>query len=167
MPLCPGEGPSVAVANLHVERRHAEHLGPPLELVEERGADPAPARRRHDPHVGPCDTRRRVPAGREPTGADRSPGLLPEQPHGQRRLALPVEEVRDHALLAAGLAFRGVHDSNPAGELVLLDLADRGGAAAAAAAHATTRYTWKTSAYSRFTLMPCVRARLRTYSAFA
>ena len=26
----------------------------------------------------------------------------------------------------------------------------------------TTRYTWNTSAYSRFTLMPCVRATLQT-----
>ena len=32
---------------------------------------------------------------------------------------------------------------------------------------ATTRYTWNTSAYSRFTLMPCVRATFQTYSAFA
>src|SRR5262249_55694930 len=31
----------------------------------------------------------------------------------------------------------------------------------------TTRYTWNTSAYSRFTLMPCVRATFHTYSAFA
>ena len=29
---------------------------------------------------------------------------------------------------------------------------------------ATTRYTWNTSAYSRFTLMPWVRATLRMYS---
>ena len=34
-------------------------------------------------------------------------------------------------------------------------------------AQATTRYTWNTSAYSRFTLMPCVRATFQTYSAFA
>ena len=33
--------------------------------------------------------------------------------------------------------------------------------------YATTRYTWKTSAYSRFTFTPCMRARFRTYSAFA
>src|SRR6185437_6817823 len=32
---------------------------------------------------------------------------------------------------------------------------------------ATTRYTWNTSAYSRFTLMPWVRATFQTYSAFA
>ena len=30
-----------------------------------------------------------------------------------------------------------------------------------------TRYTWNTSAYSRFTLMPCVRATFQTYSGFA
>ena len=32
---------------------------------------------------------------------------------------------------------------------------------------ATTRYTWKTSAYSRFTFTPCMRARFLTYSSFA
>jgi hypothetical protein len=30
-----------------------------------------------------------------------------------------------------------------------------------AASQATTRYTWKTSAYSRFTLTPCVLATLQ------
>ena len=28
--------------------------------------------------------------------------------------------------------------------------------------HATIRYTWKHSAYSRFTLIPCTRARFQT-----
>jgi hypothetical protein len=32
---------------------------------------------------------------------------------------------------------------------------------------ATTRYTWNTSAYSRFTFVPCVRATFHTYSLFA
>ena len=32
---------------------------------------------------------------------------------------------------------------------------------------ATTRYTWNTSAYSRFTLIPCVRATFRMYSGSA
>ena len=32
---------------------------------------------------------------------------------------------------------------------------------------ATTLYTWNTSAYSRFTLIPCVRATLRMYSGSA
>ena len=40
-------------------------------------------------------------------------------------------------------------------------------AGAALVAYVITRYTWNTSAYSRFTLVPWVRARLRTYSAFA
>ena len=39
--------------------------------------------------------------------------------------------------------------------------------AAALMIYAITRYTWNTSAYSRFTLIPCVRARLRTYSGSA
>ena len=34
-------------------------------------------------------------------------------------------------------------------------------------AQTMTRYTWNTSAYSRFTLMPCVRATFHTYSGFA
>jgi hypothetical protein len=33
--------------------------------------------------------------------------------------------------------------------------------------YATTRYTWNTSAYSRFTLMPWVRATFHTYSLLA
>ncbi len=35
------------------------------------------------------------------------------------------------------------------------------------ARYATMRYTWKHSAYSRFTFTPCTRARFQTYSGLA
>src|SRR5262249_16916887 len=158
--LRPGKRAGIVVPHLDLERRCSESMSRPLQLVEERRADAALARCGDDPHVRPRNAGRRVPAGREPTGSDRSSGLLRQQPHGLRRLALPVEEVRDQALLVTGRGFCRIHDRDPPGELVLVNLSDLGG-------HATTRYTWKTSAYSRFTFTPCIRARLRTYSAFA
>ena len=83
---------------------------------------------------------------------------------------------RFHRFVASGLQARTAHASRRRGRSSSLRDVERNrarprrasvGAAlpprlADADDQLTTRYTWNTSAYSRFTLMPCVRATLQT-----
>ena len=83
----------------------------------------------------------------------------PDLASGEKQAAHDGQEVVIDGRLVGQAQKRPIHAVTAAFELIIeLVIKPR---------YVMTRYTWKTSAYSRLTLIPCVRARLRTYSAFA